>query len=181
MSKTLRAAALLLVAFAILAIGTSRARAEEKMVGVVAKIELAADGKSADVTLTDNKTGEPFHVLVNDDLTLDKFKDHRIVDGDEVRVKYESQEGRTTRPTSGRRGMLTTRIAVLSTLLLAWVPAPAAEHPGRERIEKSGYQGPATCEECHPGTAKAFLATVHWTHASQVENVENVDPAEPTG
>jgi hypothetical protein len=94
MSKTLRAAALLLVAFALLALGSSGARAEEKMVGVVAKIELATDGKSAGVTLTDNKSGEPFQVLVSDELTLDKLKDHRIVDGDEVRVKYEVKDGK---------------------------------------------------------------------------------------
>ncbi len=54
--------------------------------------------------------------------------------------------------------------------------APAAEHPGRAQIEKDGYKGPATCEECHPGTAKQFLGTVHWKHASKVDNVEHLDP-----
>ncbi len=52
-----------------------------------------------------------------------------------------------------------------------------AEHPGKESIAKTGYQGPATCEECHPGVAKAFTATVHWTHAAPAPHVENVDPA----
>lgn len=56
------------------------------------------------------------------------------------------------------------------------LPAPAGEHPGREEILKNGYQGPATCEQCHPGTAKAFLSTVHWKHASKVDNVEGLDP-----
>ena len=27
--------------------------------------------------------------------------------------------------------------------------AIAGEHPGRSQIEKEGYKGPATCEECH--------------------------------
>ncbi|TAL16561.1 cytochrome C [bacterium] len=54
--------------------------------------------------------------------------------------------------------------------------AAAAEHPGKESIEKTGYLGPKTCEECHPGTAKTFLDTVHWKHASKVTNVENTDP-----
>lgn len=52
----------------------------------------------------------------------------------------------------------------------------AGEHPGRESLEKSGYAGPETCEECHPGVAKAFLETVHWKHASLVPNVEGIDP-----
>ena len=58
----------------------------------------------------------------------------------------------------------------LAALLYA-AGAPAAEHPGRAQIEKDGYKGPATCEECHPGTAKQFLGTVHWKHASKVGNV----------
>jgi hypothetical protein len=33
-------------------------------------------------------------VIVNDDLTLDKFKDHRIVVGDEIRLKYEVKDGK---------------------------------------------------------------------------------------
>lgn len=52
----------------------------------------------------------------------------------------------------------------------------AEEHPGKASIEKSGYNGPATCEECHAGKAKEFLSTVHWKHASKVTNVDGVDP-----
>ncbi len=61
--------------------------------------------------------------------------------------------------------------------------ADAGDHPGREYIEKNGYNGPSTCEtsDCHPGTARAFLATVHWTHASKVSNVEGLDPAKEYG
>nr|WP_243374431.1 multiheme c-type cytochrome [Geotalea sp. SG265] len=57
----------------------------------------------------------------------------------------------------------------------------AADHPGRETIEKNGYKGPETCEECHPGTAKNFLNTVHWKHASKVTNVDNLDPKQEYG
>lgn len=68
---------------------------ETKMVGVITKIDIAGpDATTATVTLKDNKTGEPVTVIVNDDLTLDKFKDHRIVVGDEIRLKYESQDGK---------------------------------------------------------------------------------------
>ncbi|MEW6719298.1 MAG: hypothetical protein AB1346_02485 [Thermodesulfobacteriota bacterium] len=68
---------------------------EIKMVGVITKIDIAgADAKTATVTLKDNKTGEPVTVIVNDDLTLDKFKDHRINPGDEIRLKYEVKDGK---------------------------------------------------------------------------------------
>lgn len=66
-------------------------------------------------------------------------------------------------------------------LLVAITTAQAGEHPGKESIEKSGYKGPETCEECHPDTAKKFLGTVHWKHASKVTNVDNLDPAKEYG
>ena len=48
--------------------------ADVKMVGVVEKIQMAADGKSAQATLKDNKSGNPVVIFINDDETLDKFK-----------------------------------------------------------------------------------------------------------
>ncbi len=57
----------------------------------------------------------------------------------------------------------------------------AAEHPGKEYILKNGYQGPKTCEVCHPGKAKEFIGTVHWTHASKVDHVDDVKPNEEVG
>jgi hypothetical protein len=71
------------------------ARAEDvKMVGTISKLEMSADGKSATAILKDNKTGESVPVLINDDLTLDKFKDKRIVEGDEIRCKFEKEAGK---------------------------------------------------------------------------------------
>ena len=72
------------------------ARAEEcKMVGVITRIDIAGpDATSATVDLKDNKTGEIVTLVVNDDLTLDKFKDHRIVVGDEIRCKYDVADGK---------------------------------------------------------------------------------------
>ncbi len=72
------------------------ASAEEiKMVGVITKIEIAGkDAKTATVTLKDNTSGDLVVIVVNDDLTLDKFKDHRIVEGDEIRCKYEPTDGK---------------------------------------------------------------------------------------
>ncbi len=76
------------------------------------------------------------------------------------------------------------RMTLALTLLLVCGLAAssfAEVHPGREYIEKNGYNGPKTCEECHPGTAKKFLETVHWKHASKVTNVDNLDPHKEYG
>jgi len=61
-----------------------------KMVGVVTKIKMAADGKSAEATLKDVKTNELVSINISDTETLDKFKDKRIQDGDEIRAKFDS-------------------------------------------------------------------------------------------
>lgn len=71
------------------------ASAEElKIVGAITKIEMAADGKTASVVLKDTKSGQEVTILVNDELTIDKFNDKRIVDGDEIRCKYENVDGK---------------------------------------------------------------------------------------
>ena len=51
---------------------------------------------------------------------------------------------------------------------------PEKKNP--HEVLKAGYQGPATCQQCHEGVAKAFLDTVHWKHASKVTNVDGLDP-----
>ena len=61
-----------------------------KMVGVVTKIKLAGDGKSAQATLKDGKSGELVTINITDDETLDKFKDKRIQEGDEIRAKFDN-------------------------------------------------------------------------------------------
>lgn len=68
---------------------------EGKLVGPVTKIKLAADGKSATAILKDAKSGEMVTITVTDDLTLDKFKDKRIVESDEIRARYE-KDGKNT-------------------------------------------------------------------------------------
>ena len=67
-----------------------------KLVGVLSKVELAADGKSAVAPLKDNKTGEEKPELITDEQTIDKIKDKRIVEGDEIRCKYDKQNGKNT-------------------------------------------------------------------------------------
>lgn len=68
--------------------------AEAKFVGVITRIDMAGpDATMATATLKDNRTEELVVVVVTDELTLDKFKDHRIGVGDEIRCKYERVDG----------------------------------------------------------------------------------------
>ncbi len=93
-----RAAAVLMVvarlAVGVLLVGGIASADEQKMVGVVTSIQLAQDGRSAVATLKDTKTEQSVDITVVDELTLDKFKDHRIVEGDEIRCKYEVKDGK---------------------------------------------------------------------------------------
>lgn len=89
---------LLMVAALALSSATymGNALAEEgKMVGPVTKITLSADGKSATVILKNAKTGETANLTITDDLTLDKLKDKRIQEGDEIRARWE-KDGKNT-------------------------------------------------------------------------------------
>ncbi|WP_126446364.1 hypothetical protein [Sulfuricystis multivorans] len=77
------------LAASVVAFSPIASAANVKMVGTVQEIKMAPDGKSATVVLKNVKGGAEVTVLIKDDLTLDKFKDKRIVKGDEVRVKYD--------------------------------------------------------------------------------------------
>ncbi len=84
-----------LMALTIVSFSRVASAEDIKMVGVITKIEIAGkDAKTATATLKDNKSGKLVVITVNDDLTLDKFKDHRIVEGDEIRCKYETVDGK---------------------------------------------------------------------------------------
>lgn len=67
---------------------------EVKMIANIKTIELAKDGNSATVVLTNEKDEKDVTVYVDDELTLAKFKDHRIIEGDEIRLKFEVQDGK---------------------------------------------------------------------------------------
>lgn len=89
------ALAVTLIALAVVFFSRVAHADETKMIGVITKIDIAGkDAKTATVVLKDNKTEQPVTIIVNDDLTLDKFKDHRIVEGDEIRCKYETKDGK---------------------------------------------------------------------------------------
>ncbi|HSM92569.1 MAG TPA: hypothetical protein VLT47_06730 [Anaeromyxobacteraceae bacterium] len=90
--KKLISAVSLAVAFVL--VTPHAARAEEKMLGTVTSISVAKDGKSAVATLKDSKSGGPVDIFVADDVTLKKFADHRIGNGDEIKCKYEKKDGK---------------------------------------------------------------------------------------
>lgn len=79
-----------MMAVMVLSLASFAVAAEEKIVGTVEKIEM--QGNSAIVTMKDNKSGKDIKVLVEDDLTLDKFKDKRISEGDEIRCKFDTSD-----------------------------------------------------------------------------------------
>jgi len=86
------AAVVLAVTFT-LATGTV-AQAETKMLGTVTRIDVAADGGSAVAVMKDAKSGQTVEILVQDKVTLDKFKDKRIAPGDEIKLKYDAKDGK---------------------------------------------------------------------------------------
>lgn len=89
--KSAVAVSTLVIASALAVIPSASYAQAVTIVGPVTKIALAADGKSALATLKDGKTGQSVVITVTDDLTLDKFKDKRIVVGDEIRTRFDKQ------------------------------------------------------------------------------------------
>ena len=75
----------------LLLVTAQPARAEEKFLGKVTKIEVA--GKTATVTLQD-EAGKSVVLVVEDKITLDKFADKRIQVGDEIKAKYAVKNGK---------------------------------------------------------------------------------------
>lgn len=85
-----------LMLFTSLAVVRTASAEEVKMVGTITKIELAADGASAIAILKDSKSEALITITITDELTLDKFKDKRIVEGDEIRTKFEKSGDKNT-------------------------------------------------------------------------------------
>jgi len=90
-----------IIVFAIMLVASftviRTASAEEvKITGVISKIEIAADQKSAIAVIKDNKSSESITITITDEATLDKFKDKRILEGDEIRTKFEKDGDKNT-------------------------------------------------------------------------------------
>jgi len=94
-NETLTAALSMLIAVCLLAPVALAQSGEGKMVGVVDTITMSGpDATTATVILKDTKSGQPVEIVINDTLTLDKLKDHRISEGDEIRCKYKTADGK---------------------------------------------------------------------------------------
>jgi hypothetical protein len=69
------------------------AASQTTVIGVLKRIEMAPDGKSAKVLIKNNKGGAMVTVEVTDALTLDRFQKHLIQEGVEVRCRYVVENG----------------------------------------------------------------------------------------
>ena len=78
-----------LMIFSSLAVARTASAEDFKTTGTITKIEISADKKSAIAIVKDGKSETSVTITVTDELTLDKFMDKRIVEGDEIRTKYE--------------------------------------------------------------------------------------------
>jgi flagellar capping protein FliD len=89
-----RTVASAVAALALLVVTAAPARAEDRFLGKVVKIEMASkDAKVATATLQDDG-GKSVVITVEDKVTLDKFADKRISAGDEIKAKYAVKDGR---------------------------------------------------------------------------------------
>lgn len=89
--STFAAAAAFALALGCLAPSTWAA--DVKMIAKVTDIQLAADGKSAVVKLSNAKDGSVVTVKVNDTATLEKLAAKTISTGDQVRLSYDPAGG----------------------------------------------------------------------------------------
>jgi hypothetical protein len=80
------------LAVAVLLLAGSTALAAESFLGTVEKI--TPFGAAAAKVLLKSEEGKTLEVVVDDAITLEKFKDKRISPGDEVKTKYVEQEGK---------------------------------------------------------------------------------------
>ena len=87
-------AMLVLTAVSLVSFSTPASAEELKMVGTISKFEMSADKKAVTATMKDTKSGAEVVIVVTDELTVEKFGDKRIVEGDEVRIKYENVGGK---------------------------------------------------------------------------------------
>jgi len=83
------------VGVTLLLLSAAPARAEEKMSGVVTKIDVAKDGKSAVATLKDDETAGLVPITVQDEVTLQKFERSVIQVGDDIKCRYEKKGKRS--------------------------------------------------------------------------------------
>ena len=90
MKKLLSVSIVALMAVFFVGLFSVNAQAETvKMVGTVSSFKISDDQKSVTVVVKDNKTEQNVTIVISDENTVTKFKEHLIKSGDEVRTTYE--------------------------------------------------------------------------------------------
>jgi len=83
-----------LAAVAFLLASAPSARADEKFLGKVTRIEMAGTNAKVATAVLRDDAGTSITITVEDKLTLDKFADKRIGVGDEIKCKYVVKGGK---------------------------------------------------------------------------------------
>ncbi len=79
----------MMVMFAV-ALFSVNAQAETlKMIGTVYSFKISDDQKTVTAVVKDNKTEQNVTIVITDEATVEKFKNHIIKNGDEIRSTYE--------------------------------------------------------------------------------------------
>ena len=93
----------LFVSLALLSTPLAALAGEIKMIGIVEHIKMTDKNAKQVGLIVKDKSGKVHKVILMDQQNLDKIKDHRISEGDTVRMKYEEETGKVTylRKTAG--------------------------------------------------------------------------------
>ncbi len=99
-NEEMKKSALLLMSVVLvtvgLLLGATRVFAleDQKMIGVITRIKIASDEKSANATLKSTRGDKEVTLHVTNELVIDKFKNRKLDVGVEVRAKFEVRDGK---------------------------------------------------------------------------------------
>lgn len=93
----------LFVSLTLLSTPLAALAGEKKLIGVVEHIKMTDKNAKQAGLIVKEKSGKIHKVTINDAANMDKIKDHRISEGDTVRMKYDEDTSTVTylRKTAG--------------------------------------------------------------------------------
>lgn len=99
----MKTTAAIIATIAILCTPLAALAGEIKLIGIVEHIKMTDKSATQTNLVVKDKAGKAHKVVIQDKSNLDKIKDHRITEGDTVRMKYEEETGKVTylRKTAG--------------------------------------------------------------------------------
>lgn len=90
MKKLLSMSLVVCMTMVMVALFSGKALAETvKMVGTVVSFTVSDDQKTVTAVVKDNKTEKDVIIVITDETTVTKFKEHVIKNGDEIRSTFE--------------------------------------------------------------------------------------------